>query len=219
MFEENDIKRRWLKYVIELYDELNRSAAPLYFKKPLNGPTILKSEIQNVLSSMRNGKTLGSDKISAENIEESDHFGLDLLQFIANATYNEGVFLDELYKSTFITLSKKSGFVDYENFCTISLMSHVTKVILRVIMFRIRNKIHPEISTEQYGFMKNKETKNAIFVLRMLSERVIQIQQTIYLYFFDWKKEFDHVNHERLLQLLNKIGIDSKDLRLTQALC
>ena len=135
LFEENDIKRRWLEYVIELYDEPNRSAPPLYFKAPLNEPIILKSEIQNALSSMRNGKTLGSDKISAENLQELIHFGLDLLQFIANATYNEGVFPDELYKSTFITLSKKSGAVDCENFCTISLMSHVTKVILRVTMF------------------------------------------------------------------------------------
>ena len=59
LFEENDIKRRWLEYVKELYDEPNRSVLPLYFKEPLNGSTILKSEIQNALSSMRNGKALG----------------------------------------------------------------------------------------------------------------------------------------------------------------
>ena len=98
-------------------------------------------------------------------------------------------------------------------------MSHVTKVIFRVIMLRIRNKIHPGISTEQYGFMKDKGTKTPFFVLRMLSERAIQMQQTMYLSYIDWKKSFDSVNHEKLLQLLNKIGIDSKDLRLIQTLC
>ena len=97
-------------------------------------------------------------------------------------------------------------------------MSHMTKVILRVIMLRIRNKIHPEISTEQYGFTKDKGTKNAIFVLCMQSEQAIQMQQTMYLCFINWKKVFDSVNHEKLLQLLDKIGIDSKDLRLIQAL-
>ena len=70
LFEENDIKRCWLEYVIELYGKPNRSASPLYFKEPLNKPTILKSEIQNELSSMKNGKTLGSDKISAENLKD-----------------------------------------------------------------------------------------------------------------------------------------------------
>ena len=44
------------------------------------------------------------------------------------------------------------------------------------------------------------------------------MQQTMYLCFIDWKKAFDGVNHEKLLQLLNKIAIDNKDLRLIQAL-
>ena len=83
--EENDIKRRWLEYVKELCDEPNRSAPPLYFKEPLNGPTILKTEIQNPLSSMRNGKALGSDKISAETIKALNHFRLKLQQLLANA--------------------------------------------------------------------------------------------------------------------------------------
>ena len=79
LFEENDIKRRWLKYVKEFYDEPNRSAPPLYFKEPLNGPTILKSEIQNALSSMRDGKALGSDKIFAEILKTLNHFSLELV--------------------------------------------------------------------------------------------------------------------------------------------
>ena len=156
-----------MEYVKELYDEPNRSTLPLYFKEPLNGPTILKSEIQNALSTMRDGKALGSDKISAETLKALNHFGLEML--LANAIYNKGVFPDGHNKSTFITIPKKSGAVNCENFRTISILSHVTKVILQVIMLRIRNKIHLEISTEQYGFMKDKGTKNAIFVLCMLS--------------------------------------------------
>ena len=66
--------------------------------------------------------------------------------------------------------------------------------------------------------MKDKGTKNAIFVLRMMSEQAIQMQQTIYLCFIEWKKAFDSVNYKKLLQLLNKIIIDSKDFRLIQAL-
>ena len=130
-----------MEYVTELYDKPSRSAPPLYFKEPLNGPTILKSEIQKALSSMRNGKALGSDKIFAETLKALNHFGLELLQLLANVIYTKGVFPDELYESTFITIPKKSGAVNCKNFCTISLMSHVTKVVvLRVIMLRIRKK-------------------------------------------------------------------------------
>ena len=162
-------------------DEPNRFAPPLYFKEPLNAPTILKSEIQNPLSSMRNEKAYSSDKISAETLKALDHFGLELLGYLQMQFTIKEFFPDKLYKSTFTTLPKKSGAVDCENFRATSIMSLVTKVIFRVIIPRIRNKIHPEISTEQYGFMNDKETKNAIFVLRMLSERAIQMQQTMYL--------------------------------------
>ena len=81
-------------------------------------------------------------------------------------------------------------------------MSHVTKVILRVIMFRIRNGIHTEISIEQYGFMKDKETKKAIFVLRMMNERAIRIQKTMYLCFVDSKKAFDRVKFVLIATML-----------------
>ena len=47
--------------------------------------------------------------------------------------------------------------------------------------------------------MKDKGTKNVIFVFRILGERAIQMQQTMYLCFIDWKKAFDSVNHEKLL--------------------
>ena len=81
----------------ELCDEPNRSAHPLYLKELLNGRTILKSKIQNALSSMRNGKALGSDRISVENFETLDHFGMELLHLLANAVYNNGIFPEELY--------------------------------------------------------------------------------------------------------------------------
>ena len=116
----------------------------------------MKSEIQDALLSMKSGKALYSDKISAKTLKAFDHIGLELLQLLANAIYNKEVFPVELYKLTFITLPEKSGAVDCENFRTISIMSHVTKVILRVIMLRIKNKIHPEISTKQCGFVKDK---------------------------------------------------------------
>ena len=115
LFEEYDIKRSWLEYVKELYDKPNRSPLPLYFKEPFNEATILKSEIQNALSSMRNGKALGLDKISAETLKALDHYSLELLQLLANGVHNRRVFPEELYKSTSIILPKKLGAVDCEN--------------------------------------------------------------------------------------------------------
>ena len=76
--------------------------------------------------------------------------------------YNHGCFPEELNKSIFITLPK------------ISLMSHITKLILRVVMKRVRGRTLQEIAPEQFDFMPDKGTYNDIFVLRIMLERATE---------------------------------------------
>ena len=52
----------------------------------------------------------------------------------------------------------------------------------------MRNKITPEIAEEQCGFVKDKGTRNAIYMLRTLTERAIEIQRDLYLCFIDYTK-------------------------------
>ena len=71
-----------------------------------------------------------------------------------------------MLKSVFIALPKKAGATECELHRTISLMSHVTKILLRIVMMRVRNKIRPEIAEEQCGFVEGKGT---------IIERTLQI--------------------------------------------
>ena len=97
----------------------------------------------------------------------------------AYQVYKYGVlpclFPEELNKSIFITLPKISGTTKCE---TISLMSHITKLILPVVMNRVRGRTLQEIAQVQYGFMHDKGTRNAIFVLRRMSERAMRSKRT-----------------------------------------
>ena len=77
-------------------------------------------------------------------------------------------------------------------------MSHVTKLVLNVIMNRIRGRTLSEISEVQYGFMPDRGTRNTIFALRRLVERMIEKQKDVYVYFIDYSKAFDTVKHEPL---------------------
>ena len=120
--------------------------------------------------------------------------------------------------STFITIPKKPGAVDCNKFRTISIISQLGKIILRIVLNRIRNKIKPEISEEQYGFVKGKGTANAIFTLRMIMERAIEMQRDVYLYFIDYEKAFDTVRHEEMLKMLERIQVDDRDIRLIRNL-
>ena len=70
-----------------------------------------------------------------------------------------------------------------------------------------RNKINPEIAEEQCGFVEGKGTTNAIFILRTLIERALEIQKDVYLCFIDYTKAFDRVRHDEIIKELfsNKI--------------
>ena len=81
-------------------------------------------------------------------------------------------------------------------------MSHVTKIMLRVILSRVRNKTKPEITQTQCGFVSDSGTRNAIFLLRMLAERTIEMKQDLYICFIDYTKAFDTVQHDKLLELI-----------------
>jgi len=60
------------------------------------------------------------------------------------------------------------------------------------------------------GFMPDKGTRNAIFILRMLSERAIEMQKDLFVCFIDYEKAFDNVRHAQLFQDFGRIRIRHK---------
>ena len=88
-------------------------------------------------------------------------YGLEELTMLTNMVYNHDYFPEELNKSLFITLPKISGTTECEKHRTISLMSHVTKLILRLVVNRVRGRTLQEIAPEKYGFMPDKGIRNA----------------------------------------------------------
>ena len=129
-----------------------------------------------------------------------------------NMMYSECRFPEQMYKSIFITIPKIKGTAKCDKNRTISLMSHVTKLVLMVIMNRIRARTLSEISEVQYGVMPDR--KNAIFVLRRLVERVKKKKKYVYVCFIDNSKAFDTVKYEPLIELLQSLDIDPQDVKL-----
>ena len=101
---------------------------------------------------------------------------------------------------------------------TLSIMSQITKILLRVILKRIRAKIRPQISDEQFGFVARKGKSNALFTLRVITERAIEVQKDVFACFVDYEKAFDMVKHEDLFNMLKTLDLDGKDLRLLRNL-
>ena len=94
-----------------------------------------------------------------------------------------------------------NGATKCEKHRTIGLMSHITKLVLRIVINIIRGRTLQEVSPEQYGFMLDKGTKNAIFVVKRLVERSVEKKEDVYTCFIDYSKAFDTVKHDSLVEL------------------
>ena len=214
--EKEDILNRWSEYITELYHD-NRGPPPNISNED-EGPHILEEEVQKALKKMKKGKAAGPDDIPSEMITALEEFGIKEVTKLLNTIHATGEIPTDLKKSVYIALPKKTGTVECEQHRTISLMSHLTKVMLRVLMNRMRNKMLPEISETQFGFMADKGTRNAIFALRTLMERAIEVQKDLYLCFIDYSKAFDKVRHSDLFDILLRLSCDGKDLRVIRNL-
>ena len=145
-----------MEYVEELFED-NRKGKYMIRTEKENLP-ITSEEVAKAIRSMPKKKAPGPDDIT---IQALDDFGIQWLTALANKIYNEGHFPDEMSKSIFITLPKKPGTTKCELHRTISLMSHMTKLILKILLQRVRGRSRGEISEEKFGFSPDKGTRNA----------------------------------------------------------
>ena len=216
LVEKDKILERWNEYIGELFHD-NRGEKPT-INKPMEGLKILKAEVRTAISRMKKNKAAGPDNIVIEMINALEEFGIEKLTEIINEIYEKGEIPTDLSRSIFIALPKRPRAIECELHRTISLMSHITKIILRIIMLRARRIIKPEIGEEQCGFVEDSSTRNAIFMVRMISERAIEMQKNLYLCFIDYTKAFDKVQHEELFKLLQALDLDGKDIQLIRNL-
>ncbi|GFO24589.1 LINE-1 retrotransposable element orf2 protein [Plakobranchus ocellatus] len=179
LMEKKEILNRWSEYVEDLFKD-DRCKKPK-IEKNKEGPTILKEEVEAAIKKMQNEKATGPDNIQVEIIKAVDNLRIDPTTKLLNTINGSGTIPEEMCKSVFIVLPKTPGATECELHRTISLMSHFTKILLRVLMHRMRKSLRPEISPKHFGFMPNKGTRNAIkismsvslIILKLLTKSVI----------------------------------------------
>ena len=93
---------------------------------------------------------------------------------------------------------KKGNLQLCQNYRTISLISHRSKVKLKIILNRLQPQAEEIIAEEQAGFRAGRSITEQIFNLRILREKYLQHQQNLYHVFVDFKKAFDRVWHKDL---------------------
>ncbi|GFR89787.1 RNA-directed DNA polymerase from mobile element jockey-like [Elysia marginata] len=167
LFDKKEVLGRWTEYIGCLFEDDRVENPPMVSN--LDGPPIIAAEVEYALKKMKSGKAPGLDNISTEMLKAIGNFGIEKLTEIFNDIYYSSHLPEDLLQSVFITLPKKTRAMECGDFRTISLMSNVTKLLLKVLLERMKRKIEYEISDEQFGFRPKLGTREE-FIFRETSK-------------------------------------------------
>ena len=117
-----------------------------------------------------------------------------------------------------ITFPKKSNLHQCQNYQTISLISHSSKVMLKIILNRLKPQVEKIIAEEKAGFKAETSTTEQIFNQRILYEKYLQHQQDLYHVFTDFKKAFDRVWYAALWATMKKYNISANLIQVIKNL-
>ena len=110
-------------------------------------------------------------------------------------------------RSVFISIPKKGNAKECSNYRTNALISHASKVMLKILEARLQQYVNWEIPDVQAGFGKGRGTRDQIANICWIIERAREFQKSIYFCFIDYTKSFDCVDHNKLWKTLKEMGI------------
>ena len=138
---------------------------------------------------------------------------IDILTTICNKIWKTGEWPTTWTQSLVFTLPKKGNLQLCQNYRTISLISHPSMVMLKIILNRLQPQAEEIIAEEQAGFRAGRSSTEQIFNLRILGEKYLQHQQNLYHVFIDFK-----VWHEALWATMRKYNINASIIRAIENL-
>ena len=161
-------------------------------------PDILEYEVKGALGSITTNKARGGDGIPAElfQILEVDAVKSAALNMPANLE-TPAVAIG-MERSVFTPNPKKGNVKDSSNYHIIALISHASKVILKILQARLQQYMNLEFPDVQAGFRKIRETRDQTTNIHWIMEKAREFLKNIYFCFTDYAKAFGCVNHNKL---------------------
>ena len=122
-------------------------------------------------------------------------------------------------RSVFIPIPKKGSAKECANCCTSALISHASKVMLKILQARLQQYMNCELPDVQAGFRQGTGTRDQIANIRWIMEKAREFQKNIYFCFIDYAKAFDCVDHKKLWKILKDRNTRPPDLLLEKSVC
>jgi hypothetical protein len=112
---------------------------------------------------------------------------------LINTIYETGEWPKDFTEVTMFALKKQPQATKCSDHRTIGLIEHTAKIVAKILRRRIEKKIEDVLGEDQFGFRRGKGTRDAIGMLRIISERTLEIDEELSVWFMDWQIAFDQV--------------------------
>ena len=217
--EAEDIKKRWQEYTEELYKKDlhnpdNRDGVITHLE-----PDILECEVKRALESITRNKASGGDGIPVELFQILKDDVVKVLHSICQQIGKTQQWPQDWKRSVFIPIPKKGKAKQCSNYCTITLISHATKVMLKILQARLQQYLNRELPYVQSGFRKGRGTRDQITNIHWIIKKATEFQKNIYFCFIDYAKAFGYVDHNKLWKILRDGNTRPPDLPLEKPVC
>ena len=169
--EAEDIKKRWQEYREELYkkdlhDSGNHDGVIPHLK-----PDILECKVKWALGSITTNKASGGDGIPVELFQILKDDAVKVLHSICQQIWKTQQWTQDWKRSVFIPIPKKGNAKELSDYRTIALISHASKVMLKILQARLQQYVNCEVPDVQAGFRKGRETRNQIANVRWIIKK------------------------------------------------
>ena len=114
---------------------------------------------------------------------------------------------------------KKGNAKECSNFCTIALISHTSKVMLKILQARLQQYVNREFPDVQAGFRKGRGTRSQIANIHWIMKKARGFHKKIHFCFIDYTKAFDCVDHNKPWKILRVGNTRPPDLPLEKPVC
>ena len=207
LIEAEDIKNRWKGYTEkphkkDLNDPNNHYSVITHLE-----PDILKCEVKWALGSLTMNKASGGDGILAELFQILKDDIVKVLHSICQQIWKTQQWPQDWKRSVFLPIPKKGNAKECSNYHTIALISRASKVMLKLLQARLQQYVNHEFAHVQAVFRKGRRTRDQIANIRWIIKKAREFQKNIYFCFIDFSKAFDCVYHNKLLKILQEMGI------------
>ena len=171
-------------------------------------PDILECKVKWGLGGITTNKASRGDGIPVElfQILKDDAVKV-MLHSICQQVWKTQQWPQDWKRSVFIPIPKKGNAKECSNYCTIVLISHTSKITLKILHARLQQYVNCELPDVQAEFRKGRGTRDQIANICWIIKKAREFQKNIYFCFINYAKAFDCVDYNRLWKILKEMGI------------